>query len=88
MRRASEEEEDDDDADGTRRGDTVDAFGFTVSARVQQGGPWKGRHDEFANLIVLMMHLNGVPARVEPRNVVNRFVPLGTLKYIFSDLFY
>ena len=89
MRRASEEEEKyDDDADGTRRGDTVDAFGFTVSARVQQGGPWKGRHDEFANLIVLMMHLNGVPARVEPRNVVNRFVPLGTLKYIFSDLFY
>ena len=39
MRRASEEEEkydDDADSDRTRRGDTVDAFGFTVtvSARV------------------------------------------------------
>lgn len=87
VRRASEEEEDDDDADRTRRGDTVDAFGFTVSARVQQGGPWKGRHDEFANLIVLMVQLNGVPARVEPRNVVNRFVPLGTLIF-FLICFY
>ncbi len=55
MRRASEEEEDDDDADITRRGDTVDALGFTVSARAQQGGPWKWRHDEFAGPIVLVL---------------------------------
>ncbi len=35
-------------------GDTVDAFGFTVSARVRQGAPWKGRHDKLADRIVQM----------------------------------
>ena len=75
VRRASEEAEDDDDADRARRGDTVDAFGFTVSARVQQGAPWKGRHDQFADRIAQMMQFSGVPARAEPRNVMNRHVP-------------
>ena len=35
VRKAPEEGEDDDDTG--RRGDEVDAFGFAVSARVQQG---------------------------------------------------
>ncbi len=54
---ASEDEDDDDDrdADRARRGDTVDALGFTVSARVQQGAPWKGRHDKLADRIVQMI---------------------------------
>ncbi len=72
VRRATEDEEDDDDADRARRGDTVDAFGFTVSARVQQGAPWKRRHDQFADRIVQMMQFNGMKARAEPKNVVNR----------------
>ena len=81
VRRASEDTEDDeDDADRARRGDTVDAFGFTVSARVQLGGAWKRRHDEFADRIVQMMQFSGVPARAEPRNVVNRFVPQRLLR--------
>ena len=74
VRGSSEDEEDDDDADRARRGDTVDAFGFTVSARVQQAAPWKRRHDQFADRIVQMMQFSGMKARAEPRNVVNRHV--------------
>jgi hypothetical protein len=46
-------EEDQDDADMMRRGGTVDAFGFHVSARPQQGGSWKWRHDKFAQFVAL-----------------------------------
>ncbi len=47
-------EEDEDDADTAQRGDEVDPFGFKVSAIVQQGNPWKTRHDKFEDLIVTL----------------------------------
>ena len=46
-----------DDDDTGRRGDEVDAFGFAVSARIQQGGPWKKRHDNFQDFSVLVFDL-------------------------------
>ena len=45
-------EEDDDDADAAQRGDEVDPFGQNVSKIVQQGNPWKTRHDRFEDLNV------------------------------------
>ena len=81
VRRATEDEEDDDDdADRARRGDTVDAFGFTVRACVQQGAPWKQRHNQFADRIVQMMQFCGMKARTEPRNVLNQHVPARLLR--------
>ena len=66
---------DQDDVDMMRRGDTVDAFGFHVSARQQQGGSWRWRHDKFAQFVAFVMQLSGVLVRLEPRSVVNQFVP-------------
>ena len=83
VRKAPEEGEDDDDTG--RRGDEVDAFGFAVSARVQQGGPWKKRHDNFQDLIVRMMQFSGVPAKGEPRNVVNGQIPRPLLREHTQD---
>ena len=85
MRKAPEEGEDDDSDDTGRRGDEVDAFGFAVSARVQQGGPWKKRHDNFQDLIVRMMQFSGVPAKGEPRNVVNGQIPRPLLREHTQD---
>ena len=73
-------EEDVDDADAMRRGDTVDPFGFHVSARPQQGGSWKERHDKLANYVTLVMQLSGVSTKVEPRNLMNRLVPQRLLR--------
>ena len=42
---------------------------------VQQGGPWKKRHDEFQDLIVHTMQHSGVSAKGEPRSVVNGLIP-------------
>jgi hypothetical protein len=59
---------------GTRRGDTVDALGFTVSARVQQGGPWKWRHDELAGPIVLCLsELRFIKVRLISRVYQSKF---------------
>ena len=86
VRRATEDEEDDDDdADRARRGDTVDAFGFTVRACVQQGAPWKQRHNQFADRIVQMMQFSGIEARTEPKNVVNQHVPARLLRDLTQD---
>ncbi len=63
-------EEDEDDADTAQRGDEVDPFGLNVSAIVQQGNPWKTRHDKFEDLIVMLMQHSGMSAKGEPRNVV------------------
>ena len=73
VRRAPDEDED--EADAAQSGNEVDAFGFTVSARVQQGGPWKKRHNAFQDLIVHTMQHSGVSAKGEPRNVVNGLIP-------------
>ena len=56
-------EEDEDDADMAQRGDEVDPFGLNVSAIVQQGNPWKTRHDKFEDLIVMLMQHSGMSAR-------------------------
>ena len=64
-------EEDEDDADTAQRGDEVDPFGQNVSAIVQQGSPWKTRHDRFEDLIVILMQHSGMSAKGEPRNVVS-----------------
>ena len=73
-------EEDDDDADTAQRGDEVDAFGQNVSKIVQQGNPWKTRHDRFDDLIVMLMQHSGMSAKGEPRNVVNGLIPRPLLR--------
>ncbi len=79
-------EEDEDDADTAQRGDEVDPFGLNVrvSAVVQQGNPWKTRHDKFedSDLIVMLMQHSGTDGmsanlKGEPRNVVNGLIPVG-----------
>ena len=74
MRNAPEEDED--DADTAQRGDEVDPFGLKVSAIVQQGSPWKTRHDKFEDLIVMLMQHSGMSAKGEPRSVVNGLILL------------
>ena len=60
-------------------GSTVDrdAFGFrvNVSSRVQTGGAWTTRHSRFLYYIALLMQMHGIRVRVEPRNLINRFIP-------------
>ncbi len=73
-------EEDEDDADTAQRGDEVDPFGLKVSAIVQQGNPWKTRHDKFEDLIVMLMQHSGMSAKGEPRNVVNGLIPRPLLR--------
>ncbi len=68
-------EEDEDDADTAQRGDEVDPFGFKVSAIVQQGCPWKTRHDRPEGFIVMLMQHSGMSAKAEPRNVVSGLIP-------------
>ncbi len=62
VRNAPEEDEDSDDADTAQRGDEVDPFGQNASAIVQQGSPWKTRHDRFEDLIVMLMQHSGMSA--------------------------
>ena len=63
VRNAPEEDEDDADT-AQRRGDEIDPFGLNVSAIVQQGSPWKTRHDKFEDLIVMLMQHSGMsPSR-------------------------
>jgi hypothetical protein len=73
-------EEDDDDADTVQRGDEVDPFGLNVSSIVQQGGPWKTRHDRLEDLIVMLMQHSGMSAIGEPRSVVNGLIPRPLLR--------
>jgi hypothetical protein len=73
-------EEDDDDADTPQRGDEVDPFGQNVSKIVQQGSPWKTRHDRFEDLIVMLMQHSGMSAIGEPSNVVNGLIPRPLLR--------
>jgi len=40
----------------------------------------RGRHDKFVHFIALMMKLSGMSVRVEPRNMVNPFVPHALLR--------
>ena len=61
--------------DDLRPGSTVDAFGFNVSSRVQTGGAWTTRHSRFLYYIALIMQMHGIRVRVEPRNLLNRFLP-------------
>ncbi len=74
-------EEDDDDADTAQRGDEVDPFGQNVSKivqrAVQQGSPWKARHDRFEDLIVMLMQHSGMSAKGEPRGAVNGRASMG-----------
>ncbi len=53
----------------------VDPFGQNVSKIVQQGSPWKTRHDRLEDLIVMLMQHSGMSAIGEPRNVVNGLIP-------------
>ena len=73
-------EEDEDDADTAQRGNEVDPFGQNVSAIVQQGSPWKTRHDRFEDLIVMLMLHSGMSAKGEPRGVVNALIPRPLLR--------
>ena len=73
-------EEEDDDADTAQRGDEVDPFGQNVSKIVQQGNPWKTRHDRLEDLIVMLMQHSGMSARGEPRGVVNGMIPRPLLR--------
>jgi hypothetical protein len=53
-----------------------------MSARsyVQQGNPWKTRHDRLEDLIVMLMQHSGMSAQGEPRNVVNGLIPRPLLR--------
>jgi hypothetical protein len=73
-------EEDEDDADTAQRGDKVDPFGQNVSKIVQQGNPWKARHDRFEDLIVMLMQHSGMSAIGEPRSVLNGLIPRPLLR--------
>ncbi len=80
-------EEDEDDADAAQRGDEVDPFGQNVSKIVQQGSPWKTRHDRYEDLIVMLMQHSGMSAIGEPRNIVNGLIPRPLLReYTQEDL--
>jgi hypothetical protein len=73
--KAGDETADDEDGADPPPGSTVDAFGFNVSSRVQTGGAWTTRHSRFLYYIALLMQMHGIRVRVEPRNLINRFIP-------------
>jgi hypothetical protein len=73
--KAGDETAGDEDGADPPPGSTVDAFGFNVSSRVQTGGAWTTRHSRFLHYIALLMQMHGIRVRVEPRNLINRFIP-------------
>ena len=73
--KAGDETAGDEDGADPPPGSTVDAFGFNISSRVQTGGAWTTRHSRFLCYIALLMQMHGIRVRVEPRNLINRFIP-------------
>jgi len=73
--KAGDETAGDEDGADAPPGSTVDAFGFNVSSRVQTGGAWTTRHSRFLYYIALLMQMHGIRVRVEPRNLINRYIP-------------
>ena len=73
--KAGDETAGDEDGADPPPGSTVDAFGFNVSSRIQTGGAWTTRHSRFLYYIALLMQLHGTRVKVEPRNLLNRFIP-------------